>query len=291
MAPLRISQLSTLHIAQKWTAHLRTLSYRFATMSPPTLRRADRVEAILGRLAADGSVQVRALAQEFGVSGATLRRDLQILEDQQLLTRTHGGALAQDVGYELPVRFRGAHNRDRKRAIAIEAAARLPRGLLTLGLTGGTTASEVARVVARRVDLTVVTNALNIAADLAMRPRIKVIMTGGVNRPQSYELVGPLADQSLQGLNIEVAVVGVDGISALGGLTTHDDVEAHTNATMISRSARVMVVADGSKVGRVLLARMAPTSAVNELVTDSTADPAALQALRAAGVQVHVVQA
>jgi DeoR family transcriptional regulator, aga operon transcriptional repressor len=256
-----------------------------------SLRRADRVSAILERLAAENSLNATDLAAEFGVSAATLRRDLQMLEDQRLLTRTHGGALAQAVAYELPVRYRGGQNREQKRLIAITAAALLPRGPLTLGLTGGTTTSEVARVIADRVDLTVITNALNIATELALRPRVKIIMTGGVTRTQSYELVGPLAEQTLAGLNIQVAVVGVDGISAEGGLTTHDEVEAHTDAVMVARSARVIVVADGSKVGRVLLARICATSSIAELVTDDTADTDALEALRRAGVRVHVVPA
>ena len=260
-------------------------------MARVSLRRADRVSAILERLAAENSLNATELAGEFGVSAATLRRDLQMLEDQKLLTRTHGGALAQAVAYELPVRYRGGQNREQKRRIATRAAALLPRGPLTLGLTGGTTTSEVARIIADRVDLTVITNALNIATELALRPRVKIIMTGGVTRSQSYELVGPLAEQTLQGLNIEVAVVGVDGIGAEGGLTTHDEVEAHTNATMIRRSARVIVVADGSKVGRVLLARICPIAAVTELVTDATADEAALEALRRAGITVHVIDA
>jgi len=253
-----------------------------------SLRRADRVSSILERLAAENSVNATELAAEFGVSAATLRRDLQMLEDQKLLSRTHGGALAQDVAYELPVRYRGGQNREQKRRIAALAASLLPRGPLTLGLTGGTTTSEVARIIADRVDLTVITNALNIATDLAMRPRVKIIMTGGVTRSQSYELVGPLAEQTLNGLHLEVAVVGVDGISATGGLTTHDEVEGHTNATMIARASRVVVVADGSKIGRVLLARICPAATVAELVTDSSADPDELAALQQAGIAVHV---
>ncbi len=259
-------------------------------MARVSLRRADRVSAILERLAAEHSLNAADLAEEFGVSSATLRRDLQMLEDQRLLSRTHGGALAQDVAYELPVRYRGGRNRDQKRRIATAAAALLPKGPLTMGLTGGTTTSEVARIIADRVDLTIITNALNVATELALRPRLKIIVTGGVSRPQSYELVGPLADQTLTGLHMEVAVVGVDGISADAGLTTHDEVEAHTNRAMIARASRVMVVADGSKVGRVLLARICPTSAVHELITDGSADPEALDALRASGIGVHVVE-
>jgi DeoR family transcriptional regulator of aga operon len=254
-----------------------------------TLRRADRVTAILERVADHGSIDAGSLAGEFGVSAATIRRDLQVLEDQKLLSRTHGGAVAVDVAYELPVRYRTAR-RDEKTVVAKQAAGLLPRGPLTLGLSGGTTTHVLARILAERVDLTVVTNALNIAAELALRPRLKLIMTGGVSRTQSYELVGPIADQSLAGLNIEVAVIGVDGISARGGLTTHDEIEAHTNATMIRRADKVMVVADGSKVGKVCLARICGITDIAVLVTDSSADPAGVESIRRAGAQVVVAQ-
>jgi DeoR family transcriptional regulator of aga operon len=255
-------------------------------MPRSTLRRADRISTILERLSTDSSVDAGRLADEFGVSPATIRRDLQVLEDQKLLSRTHGGAVAVDVSYELPVRFRSGQRSEEKRRIARCAAARLPAGPVTLGLTGGTTTHAVARVLAERVDLTVVTNALNIAAELALRPRLKLIMTGGVSRTQSYELVGPIADQTLRGLNIEVAVIGVDGISARGGLTTHDEIEAHTNSVMVASADRVIVVADGSKVGRVCLARICHLDQVSELVTDSTADPVALDGIRRAGTRV-----
>lgn len=253
-----------------------------------SLHRADRVSAILQRVASLGSVDAGALSTDFGVSPATIRRDLQALEDQKLLSRTHGGAVAVDVAYELPVRYRVGQNREQKTLVAKQAAALLPRGPLTLGLSGGTTTHILARLLAERVDLTVVTNALNIAAELALRPRLKLIMTGGVSRTQSYELVGPIADQALSGLNMEIAVIGVDGISARGGLTTHDEIEAHTNATMIKRADRVMVVADGSKVGRVCLAGICAITDVAVLVTDGSADPAGVDAIRRAGTEVMV---
>jgi DeoR family transcriptional regulator of aga operon len=254
-----------------------------------SLRRADRVSAILDRLAVEHRLSSSDLAHEFGVSGATLRRDLQMLEEQRLLARTHGGAQAADVSYELPVRYRGGRNRELKQRVALAAAELLPRGPLTLGLTGGTTTSALARVISSRVDLTVVTNALNIATELALRPRLKVIITGGVARPQSYELVGPFAEQTLAGLRLQVAVVGVDGISAEAGLTTYDEVEAHTNRAMITRATRVMVVTDGSKVGRATLAWICPIASVSLLVTDSSADADALDGLRRAGLEVHIV--
>jgi DeoR family transcriptional regulator of aga operon len=257
-------------------------------MPPSSLRRADRVSAILERVSHHGSVDAGHLAGEFRVSAATIRRDLQVLEDQRLLSRTHGGAIAVDVAYELPVRYRVGQHREEKALVARKVAELLPKGPLTLGLTGGTTTHLLARLLADRVDLTVVTNALNIAADLALRPRLKLIMTGGVSRTQSYELVGPIADQALQGLNMAVAVVGVDGISARGGLTTHDEIEANTNATMIRRADRVIVVADGSKVGKVCLAGICAVTDVALLVTDTSADAAGVDAIRRTGTEVVI---
>ncbi|WP_432987595.1 DeoR/GlpR family DNA-binding transcription regulator [Dactylosporangium sp. CA-233914] len=257
-------------------------------MAESSLRRADRMSAILERVSRHGSVDAGALAEEFDVSAATIRRDLQVLEEQRLLSRTHGGAVAVDVAYELPVRYRGGQHREEKALVAQKAAALLPRGPLTLGLTGGTTTLILARLLADRVDLTVVTNALNIASELVLRPRLKLIMTGGVSRTQSYELVGPIADQALSGLNMQVAVVGVDGISARGGLTTHDEIEAHTNAAMIRRADRVMVVADGSKIGRNCLAGICAITDVSVLVTDASADPEHVEAIRRAGTEVVV---
>jgi DeoR family transcriptional regulator of aga operon len=257
-------------------------------MTARSARRSERMSSILSSLTDAGSVHVGDLARRLGVSEATLRRDLALLEEQRLLTRTHGGALAQDVAYELPVRYRDGKHRDAKREIARAALRALPSGPHVVGLTGGTTTSEVARRLADRTDLTIVTNALNIAMDLVLRPRVKLIVVGGVSRPQSYELVGPWAEEVLEGINIGTAFVGVDGISVAGGLTTHDEIEARTNRAMIRRAQRVVVVADGTKVGRVTLARMADARDVGALVTDGSADPAELEALRAAGMAVTV---
>ena len=260
-------------------------------MANVSLRRAARISAILDLLAENQSLNVSQLALQFGVSSATLRRDLQMLEDQKLLSRTHGGALAHDVEYELPVRYRSGVEREKKRLIGARAAKLLPHGPLALGLGGGTTAIEVARLLLDRYELTVVTNALTIANELASQPRIKVILTGGVLRPQTYELVGALAEETLKDLYIEVLVIGVDAITASTGLSTHNEVEAHTNRTLIQRSKRVIVVADGSKLGRTLLARISPVDVIDDLVTDSHADPTEVEYLRQAGICVHIVDA
>jgi DeoR family transcriptional regulator of aga operon len=250
-------------------------------------RRAERISEILDRLGEKGSVDVPDLAAEFGVSLATIRRDLQLLAEQKLLERTHGGATALDVAYELPVRYRTGQRRGQKRDIARLAVSQIPLGAV-VGLTGGTTTTEVARQLAVRDSLSVVTNALNIAAELALRPRFKVVVPGGVARPHSYELVGLWSDQALRTINIAVAVVGVDGVDVDAGITTHDEVEAQTNAALLARARRVVVVADSTKLGRAHLARIAGLDQIDELITDADAPPDELERLRAAGLTVSV---
>jgi DeoR family transcriptional regulator, aga operon transcriptional repressor len=250
-------------------------------------RRPERISRILERLAESGSINVPELAAEFAVSLATVRRDLQLLEEQRLLERTHGGAVALDVAYELPIRYRTGQQRSQKRDIARVTVTRIPLGAV-VGLTGGTTTIEVARQLAVRDSLSVVTNALNIAAELAIRPKFKVVVPGGVARPQSYELVGLWSDQALRTINITVAVVGVDGVDVDAGITTHDEVEAQTNAALLARARRVIVVADSTKLGRVHLARIAGLDQIDELITDVDAETRELDRLRSLGLTVTV---
>jgi DeoR family transcriptional regulator of aga operon len=231
---------------------------------------------------------VGELADELGVSPATVRRDLRLLEQQQLLARTHGGAVGQGVLYELPLRYRSARFGDEKRRIAREAADRVAEGT-AVGLTGGTTTTEVARALVGAARLTVVTNSLSIASELAVRPNLKLVVTGGVARAESYELVGPLAEASLEGLNLDRVMIGVDGISVPAGITTHHEVEAHTNLALIDRASVVTVVCDSSKLGVVAFARICGLERVHEVITDTAAPPAAVRALTDAGVEVTVV--
>ena len=178
-----------------------------------------------------------------------------LLEEQRLLARTHGGAVAHGVLYELPLRYRSARHREEKRASPRAAAARVAEGA-AIGMTGGTTTTEVARALADRRRLTVVTNSLSIASELAVRPNLKLVVTGGVARPESYELVGPLAEGALATLNLDVVLVGVDGIAVDG--RAHDPPRgrgAHQPRADRARPARV-VVADSSKLGQVAFARI-----------------------------------
>lgn len=251
------------------------------------MQQAERLGVILEDISVDGSVGVAELSDRLGVSATTVRRDLELLEEQRLLTRTHGGAVAQMVSYELPLRYRAARRQQQKRRIGQEAATRVHDGGV-IGLTGGTTTTEVARAIAHR-PLTVVTNALNIASELAVRPNVKLVVTGGIARPESYELVGPIADRVVAELHLDMVFIGADGITATAGLTTHHEIEAHTDRAVLDSASRVVVVSDGSKLGRVAFAQICPMSAAHELVTDAEADRGELAAIRDAGVVVTVV--
>ncbi len=133
------------------------------------------------------------------------------------------------------------------------------------------------------------TNALNIASELSVRPNLKLIVTGGLARSQTSELSGPIAEASLAGLTLDLAFIGVDGVDARAGCTTHEEVEAHTNQVMIRHAQRAVLVADSSKIGKVTFARICPVQDVDELITDRAADPAAVRALTEAGVEVTLV--
>ena len=253
------------------------------------MRQDVRFGQILQRLNESGSVGVAELAGQLGVSEASVRRDLRRLEQQNLLTRTHGGAAASGVLYELPMRYRGGQHHEAKRAIAAAAVALVTSETTSVGLNGGTTTTEVARALTGHPGLRVVTNALNIASELAVRSTIELVVCGGSARPESYELVGPLAEGALATLNLDLVLVGVDGISVDEGFTTHHEVEAHTNHALIDRARRVVVVADSSKLGQVAFARICGLDDVDELITDSDAAADEVEAVRAAGLEVTLV--
>lgn len=242
------------------------------------MKRATRLSAILDLLAEHGEVSVDELTASFETSPATIRRDLDSLAEQRLLTRTHGGAVAQSVAYELPVRYKSHLRTDEKERIALAAAALVTPGAV-VGLSGGTTTTAIAAALAARDDLgdvTVVTNAVNIAAQLATRPDIKVVVTGGVIHSRSYELVGPFVEQLLAGIQLDIAFIGVNAISAENGASTHDEREAAVNRMMASRARRAVVVADSTKIGRGAFARIGGVELFGTVITDAPAGAAGL---------------
>ncbi|MFJ8492760.1 DeoR/GlpR family DNA-binding transcription regulator [Streptomyces sp. NPDC094038] len=259
------------------------------------MSRDARWKALLELLVERGRVEVEEVAAELAVSAATIRRDLDQLAEQQMLVRTRGGAVVHGVSYELPLRYKTARHASEKQRIA-KAVADLVAPGEAVGLTGGTTTTEVARALAVRGDLatgtpalTVVTNALNIANELAVRPQFKIVVTGGVARPQSYELVGPLADGVLGQITLDVAVLGVVGFDVAHGAAAHDEAEAAVNRLLCERAARVVVAADSSKLGGRAFARICAAELVDTLVTDTAAAPETVRRFEEAGIRVLAV--
>lgn len=252
-------------------------------------KRSRRMILILDLLAERGTVTLANLSGILGISPATARRDLADLAEQRLIVRTHGGARLIDSRSELPVSLRDTRFQEAKRAIAEAVAQIIPRQRYAVALSGGSTVANVARALSGHDELTIVTNSLTIAQLVTSYPHLKVIMTGGILRAESLELVGVLAENTFNAINLGTAILGTDGITAAGGVTTHDETEARTNHAMVTHAQRVIVVADGSKIGRLALAQVATVGQVDMLVTDATADPTALDELRAAGVEVLVV--
>ncbi|TMR01863.1 DeoR/GlpR transcriptional regulator [Actinomadura soli] len=258
------------------------------------MTRHERWNALLELLAGAGRLTVEDASRRMGVSAATIRRDFDQLAQQQLLTRTRGGAVAQNISYDLPLRYKAARHASEKQRIAA-ATAELVRPGSIIGLNGGTTTSEVARVLATRADLhaegpspsiTIVTNALNIGNELAVRPHVKIVLTGGVPRPQSYELTGPLATGIFDRVTLDVAILGVNGLAAQHGATCHNEGEADVNRRMAERADLVVVVADGSKIGHRAFARICATDEIDVLVTDGTIAEADAAAFTEAGIRV-----
>ncbi len=258
------------------------------------MSRYRRWNELLELLAAAGQLQVEDAAKALDVSAATVRRDFDELAQQQMLTRIRGGAVAKGVNYDLPLRYKSERHPSEKQRIAAVAAGLVRAGQVA-GLNGGTTTTEVARALATRPDLasgaaspavTVVTNALNIATELAVRQHIKIVTTGGVARPQSYELIGPLATGVLEQVTLDVAILGVDGIDAVAGATAHHEGEASINRLMARQASRVIVAADSSKVGRRAFARICTTSEIDVLVTDTGIAAEEAARLEDAGVDV-----
>ncbi|GGT78834.1 MULTISPECIES: DeoR/GlpR family DNA-binding transcription regulator [Streptomyces] len=259
----------------------------------------ERWNTLLELLAATGRLEVEEAAATLDVSPATIRRDLDELAEQRLLLRTRGGAVPQGVSYELPLRYKSSRHASEKQRIAAAVAELIHEGEV-VGLNGGTTTTEVARSLALRFAgggpestasprspaLTVVTNALNIAGELAVRPQIKIVVSGGVARPQTYELVGPLAAGVLNEVVLDVVVLGVDGIDPELGIMAHHEDEAGISRLFAERASRVVVVTDSSKLGRRAFARICGLDRVDVLVTDAAIPAEAVRRLTDAGVEV-----
>jgi DeoR family transcriptional regulator of aga operon len=252
------------------------------------MQRKYRLNQIVSVVVDKGLLDVATLAEQFAVSQATIRRDLEVLEKQRLVSRTHGGATPHAAFNDLPLSYKTAQDVTEKRRIAHAALAFL-EGARVIGLTGGTTVTEFARLLLKRDGLAVVTNALNVATDLLANPGLRVFAAGGEVRRSSQETVGHTAEMFLSAYNIDVAFLGVDGVDAAAGCTNYDPVGARVNAVLRERARMSVVLVDATKISKIALAQVCGMSSVDVLITDSRAPETALDQIRQQGCRVICV--
>jgi DeoR family transcriptional regulator, aga operon transcriptional repressor len=249
----------------------------------------ERRRAIVDSLQRDGRVLVGDLARQFQTSQVTIRNDLEVLHAHGLLHRTHGGALPSQNSAVLDPTLREKeklHWREKFR-IAEAAAALVQEGQVVI-LDSGTTTSAIARALRGFHDLTIVTNALNIASELAGTD-LEVILTGGTLRKNSFSLVGPVAEETLRRLNADILFLGVDGFDVHYGLSTPNLLEAKVNRMMVEISSKVVLACDSSKFGRRSLSKISATSAIHHVITNREVSKSHVKALKQSGIEVTLV--
>jgi len=250
---------------------------------------AQRQKIIVDKIRVGTPINVGEFSRELGVSTMTIRRDLEKLEKGGMLTRTHGGAIPVSEATEEPS-FAEKMNKfsEEKMSIAERAAELIKQGD-TILLGAGTTISALAKLLKGRQNLTVVTNTVNVAMELAQSEGIDLILTGGNIRTKSYALVGPLAERVFREIHVMKVFLGVNSISIEHGLSTPDMTEAYTNAQMIGSADELIVLADHSKFGQGALSRFADISDIDTLITDSGTPQDFLEKVRNLGVDAIVV--
>jgi DeoR/GlpR family transcriptional regulator of sugar metabolism len=236
-------------------------------------------------------LSVQELSELLGTSTASVRRDLGSLADNRFVRRTHGGLkLATVINYEplwihrIPVDLQEAHN------IACRAIELIQPGDV-IGLSGGELCTQLALLVRLIEGVTVVTNAVNIASELACIPGIQVRLTGGTLNPGSFELVGQAVEPSLQGVHIQKFFLGTDGISLEYGVTNHDEAEAASARTIMKHSDATIVLADCPKFNQASFAQVAPISFFHKILTTCKVPPATIHEFENSGVLIDIVPA
>ncbi|TFC89017.1 DeoR/GlpR transcriptional regulator [Cryobacterium sp. TmT2-59] len=264
------------------------------TADRDTLSAYQRRERIQRLVDERGFVRVRELREAFGVSGVTARADLDVLENAGVVQRVHGGAVPATPTSGRPIREYSFEEALAASVLPKQQIGALAASLVTSGqsviLDVGTTTLAIARALLARTDLTdvvIITNGLSIALELEPAiPRFTVIVTGGSLRPLQHSLVEPLARTVLSQVHADLAFIGCNGVDAEHGITNINLPEAGVKTLMLAAASRVVVVADGSKLGQVHLGQVGPLRAFDTLVTDATATAAALDSLREAGLTV-----
>lgn len=245
----------------------------------------ERIEEIHRLIQSVRKVTVAELAERFNASKVTIRKDLESLEKQGVLQRTHGGAvLAEDRLRTIHIAHKVSQNVEAKARIA-QRAADLIGEARTILLDSGSTTLAIARLLADS-PARIITNSLPIADELASRPSGDFMLLGGDWRQESSSFIGPYALEILDGINADLAFIGASGFDPEHAFTCQNSIESHVKTRMLSRARHTYVVADSSKWQTVAFSTFAKTADVEALITDDDIPPEARRAMEAAGTYV-----
>jgi DeoR family galactitol utilization operon repressor len=246
----------------------------------------EREKIILDKLSEDGSVLVADLAKDMSLSEVTIRNDLKNLELKGWINRVRGGAAPS---YHQEILVRQKINIEEKNAIA-KAAAELVRDGDVIMIEAGTTTALIAKYLSGKRDVHVVTNSTLVFSYARMNPNLQITMTGGDFRRSTESLVGPIALQTLDRLNVKIAFVGTDGFTLERGMTTHIMEGAEIVKMMKNHAETTILVADFSKFGRIGFSGVLPLSDIDLILTDERLPKDAAQELLEAGIKVRRVE-
>ncbi len=246
----------------------------------------ERRSKILELLENERAVEVADLVRIFDVTGATIRRDLEALEKEGLLRRTHGGAvLPLSTSYEPLYSSQKKKNLKEKMAIGKKASELISDGD-TVFIETGTTTFQVAKNIKNRHSLTVVTNSIDIASELINAKGIDIILTGGNLRKETVALVGPLAERVIEELKVDKVFLGISAIVPGEGMSTASIVEAQMKRLIINMGKEIIGLADHSKFGKESFVFVTKTNVLNKLVTDEETPEEYIEILKKEGVDV-----
>ncbi len=249
----------------------------------------ERHELILKKLAKYGNVSAIELSKEFKVSSVTIRKDLKLLEERELLFRSHGRAIPFNPYITTrPINEKEKISVEEKRSIATAAAGTVePNDNIIIA--SGTTLIEFARQIREVENLTVITASLNTALIVSKVPHVEVIQLGGIIRASSSSIIGPLGEKMLAEFTCNKLYLGVDGIDIEHGLTTTNSMEASLNKVMIKSAQKIIVLVDSSKFGKKGFGRICGLDNVDQIITDTGIDTTTKERLLELGIEVLVV--
>jgi DeoR family transcriptional regulator of aga operon len=249
----------------------------------------ERRQHILALAHQNGRVIVEDLSNTLGISRITIRKDLDYLQRKGVLQRTHGGAIPPQAGalFDPSLKEKETQHSEEKQRISDAAVQLVQEGQCVL-LDSGTTTTAIAKALKRFSRLTIITNAVNIAAELSGTD-FEVILTGGSLRRNSFSLVGPLAEEVLAEMHADILFLGVDGFDLEVGLTTPNVMESRVNRAMVKAATTIVTVCDSTKFNRRSLSKIVDATSIHHVITDSGLPKAVAEAIRSLGIKLTLV--